>query len=104
MTDAWFQDVPRWLALLSLLSLLAIPVEQGRYRKAITGIWFAAMFLAVVLLAAAGVALVVGQPAHVVRALTISGTVFGVSFGGTFPGLRRAYREVELRKTIAADL
>jgi len=30
--------------------------------------------------------------------------VFAVAFGGTLPSVKRAYREAEVRKTIAADL
>ena len=104
MSDAWFSDVPRSLALLSLLSILAIFVEQGRFKAAITAIWIMAIVVAAALLAAAGIAVAVHQPPHVVRALTLLGVVFGVAFGGTFPALRRGYREAELRKTIAADL
>ena len=104
MSDAWFSEFPRWLAMLSLLALLAIPAEQGRFRSAITAIWTAAILVAGVLLAAAGVALFVNQPPHVVRSLTVVGVVLGAAFGGSLPALRRAYRDAELRKTIAADL
>jgi hypothetical protein len=104
MSEAWFSEVPRWLALLSMLSLFAIVVEQGRFKTAMTAIWIAAMVAAGALLAAAGVAVAVNQPSHVVRGLTILGVVFGGAFGGSFPALRRSYREAELRKTIAADL
>ena len=93
------------LARLSVVArLLAVFVEQGRFKAAITGIWIAAIVMATVLLGAAGVAVMVGQPAHVVRALTVLGVVFAVAFGGSFPALRRGYQEAELRKTIAADL
>ncbi len=104
MSAQWFSEVPRWLALLSLMSLLAIPAEQGRFKAAITVIWIVMMVGAGLLLTAAGVGLLWGQPASVVRALTILGAVFAVAFGSSFPALRRAYREAELRKTIAADL
>jgi hypothetical protein len=104
MSDAWFSEVPRWLALLSLLSILAIFVEQGRFKTVITAIWIVAMVTAGALLAAASIAVAVNQPPHVIRALTVLGVVFFVAFGGSFPALRRGYREAELRKTIAADL
>jgi hypothetical protein len=104
MNDPWFSEVPRWLAFLSLLALLAWPAERGRFKIALMSVWIAAMVASGLLLAAASAALVVHQPFHVVRSLAILGLVFGVAFGGSFPGLRRAYREAELRKTIAADL
>jgi len=105
MTDAWFSpDIPRWLAFLSLLALLEPLANQGRYRSAVMAVWIAAISVAGGLVAAAAVALIVHQPLYVVRNLTLLGLVFGVAFGGSLPSLRRAYREAELRKTIAADL
>ena len=105
MTEAWFgPEIPRWLAFLSLLSLLSIPAAQGRFRSAITMTWIVAIVGAVVLLAGAATAYLLEQPAHVFRTLIILGTVFGVAFGSTFPGLRRGYQEAELRKIAAADI
>jgi len=105
MTDAWFgPEIPRWLAFLSLLSLLSIPAEQGRFRSAVTAVWIAVIACAGVLLAGAAAAFFLEQPSHVVRTLTILGAVFGVSFGSTLPALRRSYREAEMRKIVAADI
>ena len=62
MTEAWFgTEVPRWLAFLSLLSLLSIPAEQGRFRSAITTLWIAMMAFAGVLLAGAAAAYLLGH-------------------------------------------
>lgn len=105
MTDAWFgPEVPRWLAFLSLLSLLSIPAEQGRFRSAITTIWIVAIGGAGALVAGGTAAYFLEQPSHVVTTLFILGTIFGVAFGSTFPALRRGYRKVELRKMTAADM
>jgi lysylphosphatidylglycerol synthetase-like protein (DUF2156 family) len=105
MSDPWFgPEIPRSLAFLSLLSLLSIPAEQGRFRSAVTGVWVAALVFAGVLLVVAAAAFVLDQPAHVARTLTILGGVFGVSFGSTLPAVWRSYREAELRKVVAADL
>jgi hypothetical protein len=92
------------LAFLSLLALLGAPAEQGRFKTAIMGIWIGVIAVAVLLVGAAGIAFLVDQPAHVTTGLAILGLVFGVAFGGSYPALRGAYREAELRKTIAADL
>ncbi len=105
MTDAWFgSEIPRWLAFLSMLSLLSIPAEQGRFKTVITILWIAMMALAGVLLAGAAAAAVLEQPPHVTRTLAVVGSVLAVSFGITFPALRRSYREAELRKMAAADI
>jgi hypothetical protein len=104
MTEPWFSEVPQELAFLSLLALLAVPAEQGRFKSAVMAIWIAAITSAGLLVAAAVVALLVDQPGYVVRSLIIGGVVFAVAFGGTLPSVNRAYREAELRKTIAADL
>jgi hypothetical protein len=104
MTEPWFSDVPRSLAFLSLLAILAWPAEQGRFKTAIMTIWIAAMIVSGMLLTAAVAALLLHQPFYVVRTLTLLGLVFGFAFGFSFPALRRGYREAELRKMIAADL
>ena len=105
MTEAWFgPEIPRWLAFLSLLSLLSIPAAQGRFRSVITMTWIVAIAAAGVLLAGAAGAYLLEQPPHVLRTLIILGTVFGAAFGSTFPGLRRGYQEAELRKIAAADI
>jgi prepilin signal peptidase PulO-like enzyme (type II secretory pathway) len=104
MSEPWFSETPRWLAFLSLLAVLAWPAEQGRFKTAILTVWIAAIVVAGLLIVAAVTALVVQQPFYVVRSLTLLGLVFGVAFGVSFPALRNAYREAELRKTIAADL
>ena len=105
MTDAWFApEISRWLAFLSLLSLLSIPAEQGRFRSAVTTIWIMAIVGAGALLVGGTAAYFLQQPSHVVRTLFVLGAIFGVAFGSTFPALRRGYREVELRKMTAADM
>ena len=105
MNDAWFgSEIPRWLAFLSLLSLLSIPAAQGRWKTTITSVWIAMLASAGLLLAGAAMAAAIGQPSHVVRTLTILGLVFGTTFGATLPVIRRSYHEAELRKTVAADL
>jgi hypothetical protein len=105
MTDAWFgPEIPRWLAFLSLLSLFSIPAEQGRFKSGITALWITIIACAGMLLAGAAAALLLDQPSHVVRNLTLLGAVFGASFGGTLPALRRGYREAEMRRMVAADL
>jgi hypothetical protein len=104
MTEPWFSDVPRSLAFLSLLAILAWPAAQGRFKMAIMTLWIAAMMASGILLTAAVAALLLQQPFYVVRTLTLLALVFGLAFGVSFPALRRGYREAELRKTIAADL
>jgi len=105
MTEAWFgPEIPRWLAFLSLLSLCAIPAERGKFKSAITALWIAVIACAGMFLVGAAAALLLDQPSHVVRTLTLLGAVFGVSFGGTLPALRQGYREAEMRKVVAADL
>jgi hypothetical protein len=107
MTEPWFTEVPESLAFLALLSLLALlegPISQGRFKAPVMTIWTVAIAAALGLLASAIVALAVQQPLYVVRSLGLLSLVFGFAFGVSFPALRRAYRDAELRKTIAADL
>ena len=107
MSEPWFSEIPPGLtffAFLSLLALLDSPIRQGRFKTPLITIWTVAIAAAVCLFALAIVALAVQQPVYVVRSLALLGLVFGFAFGVSFPALRRAYREAELRKTIAADL
>ncbi len=64
MTEAWFSEIPRWFAMLSLLSLLAIPAAQGRFKTAMMATWMAAMAASGALLIAAVIAVTSGQPPH----------------------------------------
>jgi hypothetical protein len=104
MTEPWFSEVPRSLAFLSLLAILAWPAAQGRFKTAIMTIWIVAIVVSGMLFAAAIAAVVLEQPFYVVRSLALLGLVFGFAFGLSFFALRRGYREAVLRKTIAADL
>ena len=108
MTDAWFSpDTARlfsYLSLLSLCSLFAIPASRGQMRGLAMTVWSTVIGLALLLLAAGVVAAAVGQPAHVSRALLLSGFVVGFTFAITLPGLLRGYTQAELRRTVAADL
>ena len=108
MTDAWFSpEAARlfsFLSLLSLCSLFAIPAQRGQLRSLAIGVWTAVIGLGVLLLAGGGIAMAAGQPAHVSRALLLSGLVTGFAFAVTLPGLLRGYSRAELRRTVAADL
>lgn len=108
MTDAWFSpEASRSLALLSLLAITAAfePLaRQGRGRAMVMAIFGACTVLGVVLLAAAGLAVIADQPAHVIRSLILSGVVVTIPFAAAFKEMRRIYREAEVRKTVAADL
>ena len=108
MTDAWFSSATAelfsFLSLLSLCSLFAVPAQKGRLRGLASAVWNTVMGFSVLLLALAGLATVVGQPAHVGRALLLTGLVVGAVFAGTRRALTRGYSEAELRRTVAADL
>jgi len=108
MTNAWFSpefaDSLRWLSFLSLLSLLAVYPLRGRHRTAMHAIWTAALAVGVLCLGAMALGVVAGQPRFVIGPLAAIGVALSVAFGGTFAALRSAYREAELRRSIAQDL
>jgi heme/copper-type cytochrome/quinol oxidase subunit 3 len=108
MTDAWFSPETAkffsYLSLLSLCSLFAIPASKGRLRGLAVGVWTAVLVFAALLLGAGALAVAAGQPAHVTRALLVSGVVLGVLFAATRRALIRGYTEAEVRRTVAADL
>jgi len=108
MTDAWFSpETARlfsFLSLLSLCALFAVPARKGQLRGLAVGVLNAVIGLAVLLFALGGLAMAVGQPAHVGRSMLRSGLVVGLVFAGTRRALTRGYDEAELRRTVAADL
>ena len=93
-----------WFSLLSLLSLMNFYVHRGRHRTLVVSIWRAMLALGIVCLGASVVGLAVGQPSHVVRPLLVVGVVVAAVFGATLNWIRLAYRDAELRKTIAQDI
>lgn len=108
MSEPWFsQELARWFSLLSLLALLSLlepAAAKGRHRRAVMATYSACVAVGVVLLAAAAFATSVGQPAHVVRALALSGGIITFVFVGAVVQMRRTYTEAELRRTVAGDL
>jgi hypothetical protein len=108
MIEPWFsEDVASrfaFLGLLSLFALVEIPAQRGRYRQFVMAAWNAVLVFSAILLIAAVVGWSLGQPRYVVLSMGFS----GVLVGSIFLALRKvvvvAYREAELRKTIAADL
>src|SRR5262245_60536320 len=108
MNDGWFSvESSRnlvWFSFLSLLSLMSIYVDRGRYRTLVLSIWSAALAIGVSSLVACAVAYAVGQPNYVLRPLLIVGAVVTGVFGATLVSIRRGYQEAELRKTLARDI
>ena len=104
MTTPWFSEIPAALALFPLLAILVLVGEQRRFTKALSAMWICAMAVSALLLSAMAVAVSVGQPMYLVRSLALLAVAVGFPFGVTFPALRRADRDAELRKTIAADI
>jgi hypothetical protein len=108
MSDPWFSvefaQSLKWLSFLGVLSGLIVFPLQGRHRRAITSIWTTGIILGGLCLSGFVVALVLGQPSHVLRPLFAMGLALTLAFGGTYGLMRLAYREAELRKTIARDI
>jgi CHASE2 domain-containing sensor protein len=108
MSDPWFSiEFSKnliWLAFLSALSLLAVFPLQGRHRRAIKSIWATAIILGGLCLAAFCVALALEQPSHVLAPLFAMGVALTGAFAGTYNAMRHAYREAELRRSVARDI
>jgi drug/metabolite transporter (DMT)-like permease len=106
--DSWFSEETSrafvWLAFLSFLSLLGPYALTGRHRRLVTAVWIGALALGAVSLGAAVVALMQGQPPHVVRPLLVTGVVVTIVFAGLYRTLIKAYQEAELRKIAAQDI
>lgn len=106
--DSWFtEETSRafvWFALLSMLSGVDGIAKAGRFRRPVIGVWLAVLVFGVACLGAMIVAILHGQPNHVVRPLLVCGVVLTCVFGATYPTLIAAYRDAELRRMCAQDL
>ena len=108
MIAPWFSEEVAskfaFLSLLALFSLVAIPVERGRYRQLVMGAWNAVLVFSALLLLVAALGWSRGQPRYVVFALSFSGFIIGSLFFFLKRVVVAGYRDAELRKTIAEDL
>lgn len=106
--NSWFSPETSqafvWLSSLSLLTLLRHYSRLGRYRNLVLGVWLAVLAFGCLCLGAAGLALVLEQPAHVVRPLAVTGVVLTIVLSLSYARLKHAYQEAELRRMIAQDL
>jgi hypothetical protein len=93
-----------YLSLLSLVGVLQIFVNRGRYRAAVTAALAAGAVLGATLLVLTAVATLAGQPHHVVFAFGVAGAVLGVVFGSVLLSLRGQYAKAELRRIAAKDI
>lgn len=93
-----------YLSLLSLIGVLQIFVDRGRYRGMVTAVLAAGAALSAVLLALTAIAAVAGQPGYIVFAFALSGVVMGAVFGGVLLSLPGQYTKAELRRIVAKDI
>lgn len=108
MTEPWFSpDIAPYFSFLALLSLCAFLGEtarKGRHRALVLTVWNGVIAAGILLLALAGLAFLIGQPSHVLRALAVTGGVLTGCFAVTGFQIIREYREAELRRMTASDL
>ena len=108
MTASWFlHAINPWFWLFSSLSVSLLQLrcaQQGRYRTAVIAAWAVTLVVGCALVSAAGLGLLLGQPARDAGALGLSGGIIGSVCIIGFRELRNLYTQAELRKTIADDL
>jgi hypothetical protein len=93
-----------YLSLLSLVSVLQIFVDRGRYKVAVTAALTAGAVLGAILLVLTAIAAVAGQPHYVVFVFGLGGAVISVVFGAVMLSLRGQYTKAELRRIAARDI
>ncbi len=104
----WFNPAPYGMLFGCLGGLYGALVgllgPRGKARTLVMGLhWF--LFAVGLLFLAAGLAaLFLKQPHRLSYPMLVTGLVGAVVFYATYPMLRRAYAEAELRKSRAADL
>ena len=88
MEEAWFSvEVARnfrWLAFTAFLSFLAALPPGGRVRALLSAVWTIGIVTGVGALILGVIAMLVDQPAWVVRPLVAVGIAFTIAFGATF--------------------
>ena len=108
MIEAWFNPEQAQyftiIAFTAFVALLSPAIQKGRYRNLVFATWYAFIGLGIVLLATASIALIGGQPEHVVRPLVSGGIALTAAFGISLVGVFRAYRRAEYRQVVAQDL
>ena len=93
-----------YLSLLSLLSVLQVFVDRGRYRMLMTSLIAAGAVLGTVLVILTTVAALAGQPGYVLLTLGVAGGVITVVFVSVLLSLRRQYTMAELRRMAAKEI
>ena len=96
----WFS----YLSLRSLVSVLEVFVDRGRYRALITAVIAAGAVLGTVLVILTMVAALAGQPDYVLLTLGVAGGVLTVVFVSVLLSLRRQYTVAELRRMAAKEI
>jgi len=110
VTPWWSDQTAAWIggiggSLLGLNgALLGTLGGLGRARRLVLTLLPIEIGLGVLALIAGLIALLSGQPYAVWYPLLLGGGIIAFVFGGLFPGVRRRYREIELRKVQALDM
>jgi CHASE2 domain-containing sensor protein len=108
MTHQWFSPEDAiWFAsagVLSLTALAAPVIARGRHKRLIVGTWGVTIVAGMLLLVAGVIAVLEGQPGHVVVPLMATGVIMAVGYGISLLFVLRAYRIAEHRKVAAREL
>ncbi len=108
MIEAWFEvEQARYVtlvALSALVALLAPFISKGVYRPFVMSVWMTLAGIGFVLLTLAAIAYSTGQPSHVVSTLFKGGIALSIAFSVSLFGVKKGYRDAELRKMTAHDL
>jgi hypothetical protein len=112
MHEPWFNpNLYAWIpgTLLGVLggvvgSLAGIFGSRGTHRRLVLGAVWCSMVCSAVLLAAAVLALLQGQPYGIWYGLGLPGVLGLIVFGANTPAIARAYRMAEERRMQAQDL
>lgn len=111
MSDPWFSEYLAWLpgTVLGCMAglfggLAGCCAPRGKAKGLVlNGLWVL-LIISVILLAAGGAALIVGQPYAVWYGLGLAGMIGTLVIGFNLPMIIRVYRQAEMRKMEAQDL
>jgi multidrug transporter EmrE-like cation transporter len=111
MSQPWFDPQFAWIpgTALGVLggffgSVVGILARRGTAKSWVMGAHVALLGCCVGMLGIAALAFFLGQPYAVWYGLGLAGAIGTAVLGGLLPGVRKVYREAELRKLQSKDL
>ncbi|MBL9032378.1 MAG: hypothetical protein JNM80_11830 [Phycisphaerae bacterium] len=85
-------------------ALIGVCAPRGRLKRLVIGLQIGWVVCGLACLGAGLVALIVGQPAHVIQPFVLVGGILTAVMGGLLPVTLKTYRQAEMRRLAVEEL